>query len=176
MRRRVKASRNEGAIMIALLMLALQVAGPVETIDAPIPSGFKVGFKAAQADQSIEERVPTGETVEAWTRMVTVQRFGGPAQLGPHAFAERLGGLMARACPGAVLAPIVDGRDGAVAIATMRLDCPLNPATGKPETMFGRAFAGQSDLYVSQYAVRAKGDAAITATAGAYLDSVHVRK
>lgn len=159
-----------------ILLLALQAARPAETLDAPMPPGFTVGFSAARGDQNIEERIPAGETVEDWTRMITVQRMGGIAGVGAHAFAERLGTLMAQACPGATAAPIVDGTDGAAQSATMRVDCPRNPATGKPETMFGRILAGKTDIHVAQYALRAKADAADAATAARYLASVHLRK
>ena len=170
-----------GWMLAALVAVQGLVAGqsiPAETLTAPMPKEFKVGFTGAQGGQSIEERVPTGETVQNWTRMLTIQRFGGMAPMGTHALAERLGGMMAQACPGATVAPVVDGTDrtdGRVtATASLRVACPINPSTGKPETMIARAFQGTTDLHMAQYAWRSIPDAAQVAAATAWLASVRL--
>lgn len=161
-----------------LLMLAMAMVmqgGSVETLAAPMPSGFKVGHQAAQGGQTIEERVPVAETVEAWSQMITVQRFAGLAPVGPHRLLDRLSGLMATACPGATAAPVVDGIEGGHPIATLRVDCPMNAATGKPETMFARAFGGATDIHLVQYAYRSTPTSQQSDTATDYIASVHLR-
>lgn len=64
------------------------------------------------------------------------------------------------AMPGEALAP--------------RVACPLDPATDRPEPMPGGVFVGKADLHIAQDAVRGPADAAIAATAAAYLASVHL--
>jgi hypothetical protein len=160
-------------------MVTLQTASPaplspLEALEAPMPAGFKVGFTDAQDGQTMEERVPAAETVEAWTKMITLQRFAGLARVGPRALLEKLGALMIGACPGAVAEPIADGNDGARPTAALRVNCPLNPATGKPETMFARAFQGSSDIHLAQFAYRAIPSAGQAEVATKYLASVRL--
>lgn len=147
---------------------------PVERLVAPMPPGFQVGYSAEVGSQAIEERVPAGESIDRWTRMVTVQRLGRLATIGSHAFLTRMGGLWTRACPGATVSPISDGEVEGRPVASFRVDCPLNPQTGQPETMFARAFAGASDLHIVQYAFRSVPGAAEARAALAYLDSVRL--
>lgn len=130
-------------------------AAPAEWSGRPPASGFVVGFDKANAEQAIVERIPAGETVERWTRMLTSQRFIGRASdPGPRQLLVNIQNLLTRACPGGSTTPIVamtvSGRPG----ARMRSDCPLNPQTGLPETFFIIAFAGDKDLFAEQVAFR----------------------
>jgi hypothetical protein len=160
-------------------MIAMQAASPAptsppEALDAPMPAGFKVGFADARDGQTMEERIPAVETVDVWTRMITVQRFAGLARVGPRALLERLGALMIGACPGAAAEPVANGNDSGRPTASLRVNCPLNPATGKPETMFARAFQGSSDIHLVQYAYRAIPSAGEAEVATGYLNAVRL--
>ena len=61
-------------------LAAASIAGaqaPSEWLgQAPLPE-LVIGFQRAEARGMIVERIPPGETVEQWSRMVTVQRFAG---------------------------------------------------------------------------------------------------
>lgn len=162
-----------GWMLIAAMVLQ---GAPAEMLVASMPAGFKTGYEAAQGGQTIEERVPTAETVENWSRMITLQRFSGIAAVGAHGLLERLGGLMAQSCPGAKVGAITNGTEGGHPVAALRVDCPLNGATGKPETMFARAFQGASNVYLAQYAYRSKPTAEQAGTATAYLATVRLRE
>ena len=136
-----------------LAVSAPAVAAPEEWSGRPAAPGFVVGFEKANAEQSIVERVPAGETVENWTRMLTSQRFVGRASdPGPRQLLVNIQNLMEQACPGGSTSDIVtmtiSGRPAA------RSDCPLNPQTGLPETFFIIAFAGTNDLFAEQVAFR----------------------
>ena len=141
--------------IVAVLGLTLAAAGSAERIVTPPLPGFVVGYKAANAEQSIREEVPTGQTVERWTRMVTTQWFAGLARRASPAV--YVGNVIAGApssCPGARPGPVrsftIDGRPA----AQFRLDCPRMPSTGLPETFLFLAVAGQADMYVKQVAFR----------------------
>jgi hypothetical protein len=134
---------------------ATSLAAPPEWVGRPAASGFVVGFDKANAEQSIVERVPNGETVDEWTRMLTSQRFVGRGRdPGPHQLLANIQGLLAQQCPGGGTSPIVDMLVSGRPAAQMRSDCPLNPQTGKPETFFIVAVAGTKDLYSEQVAFR----------------------
>ena len=136
-------------------------AAPAEWSGRPSASGFVVGFDKANAEQAIVERIPAGETVERWTRMLTSQRFVGRASdPGPRQLLVNMQGLMKGACPGGSTSEIVMMTVSGRPAARMRSDCPLNPQTGLPESYFIVAFAGTSDLFAEQVAFRRVPNAA----------------
>ena len=131
------------------------MAAPAEwSMRVPVP-GFVVGFDRANSEQSIVERVPKGETVEKWTRMLTSQSFTGRGQdPGPRGMLFNMQGLMKEACPDGGTTSIVTMTVSGHPAARMRADCPLNSQTGLPETYFIVAFAGTRDLFAEQVAFR----------------------
>lgn len=137
---------------IASLPLSPAWADHLAAEDLP---GFVVGHEAANAEQSIREEVPAGETVEDWTRMVTTQRFGGAAaRVTPTGFLEMIGRNLAAVCPGARTSKILTNPRGGHAAAQVRAFCPLLAQTGKPETFIMLVIAGSEDLHVKQVAFR----------------------
>jgi hypothetical protein len=154
------------------LSIAAQGAAPEWIVQDPLP-GFFVDFREEGSDGMIVEQVPDGESVERWTRMVTVQRFGGAAQrLSPQALLGNMVDGLATSCRGARTSPIeavmVTGRPA----ARFRADCPNNPVTGLPETFVALAIAGAADLHVVQVAFRRVPSAADSAWAARQIDSV----
>jgi hypothetical protein len=143
-------------LMVILGTAAVPVtSAPSEWSGRPAAPGFIVGFDKANAEQAIVERVPAGETVERWTRMMTSQRFvGRAADPGPRQLLVNMQGLMKNACPGGSTSEIVVMTVSGRPAARMRSDCPLNPQTGLPESYFIVAFAGTNDLFAEQVAFR----------------------
>ncbi|MEO7603246.1 MAG: hypothetical protein ABIS39_08335 [Sphingomicrobium sp.] len=130
-------------------------AAPTEWAGRPAANGFVVGFDKANGEQAIVERIPVGETVERWSRMLTSQRFVGRARdPGPRQMLVNIQGLLAQGCPGGSTTPIVAMTVSGRPAARMRSDCPMNPQTGLPETFFIIAFAGTNDLFAEQVAFR----------------------
>ena len=139
----------------SLWFAAAAHAAPAEWSGRPPASGFVVGFEKANAEQSILERVPAGETVERWTRMLTSQRNTGRGRdPGPRQLLANMQELMGKSCPGGSTSEIVTMTVSGRPAARMRSDCPLNPQTGLPESYFIVAFAGTNDLFAEQVAVR----------------------
>jgi len=142
-------------IAIAISCLAPPVSAQPSSewlAQAPLPD-FVVGFRDAQNGGAIVERIPRRETVEIWTRMVTVQRF---ANIGPRIryWTDTFGPSLSQACPGAVVSRPVYSRAEGHQQVEFRVDCPRNPQTRQPETFLMRAIAGASDLYSAQIAFR----------------------
>jgi hypothetical protein len=104
------------------LVLFLGLAGPVLgedisggpkgfTVISPIfsqlvafklPTPFKTAFENATATQYIREAVPHGETVKAWTQMITVtgyKQLASNPRLTPRAFASQIARGFQRNCP-----------------------------------------------------------------------------
>jgi hypothetical protein len=142
---------------LAFLPAAAAAAPPTDAAErlvAPPLPGFVEGFARANAQQSIREEIPKGETVEAWTRMVTTQRFVGLAErASPLEYAGNILGNVPRSCPGAhATTPVTLTVSGRPAVQ-FQVDCPHSDG-GRPETFILLAVAGASDMHVKQVAWR----------------------
>jgi hypothetical protein len=123
-----------------------------EWLAMPMPEGFFTAHKQQAQVGTIEERIAKGETVEDWTRMVTLIALESPLSIQRYAatFDDRL----RSGCPGAVsTAMAYTDLAGHMALAS-RLDCPLNPQTGKPETLFYSVISVNGRLHMLQVAFR----------------------
>jgi hypothetical protein len=141
-------------LLAAPLVAWAQPAGREELVGPALP-GFVVGHDVGNERGSIREEIPRGETVEAWSRMVTSQRFAGLARIKPPMLYVRdsLAGLP-RACPGARVSPIAAVRISGRSAARVQVDCPRG-AGGRPESFMLLAVAGPSgDMHVKQVAWR----------------------
>lgn len=149
----MKAARWIIAVAVSSANHALAQPGG-ERLVPPPQADFVVGYSRSNGGASIEERVPRGETVEDWTRMITIQRFPNPAGLSGEELLRRMAEGLVGSCPGGrfstIAATTIDSRPA----SAMRGDCPRNPATGKPETLFARATAIAGFLHIAQVAFR----------------------
>ena len=139
--------------MVLVALTGTAVAG--ELLSGHGQAGFKLGYAATNAEQSIREFVPAGESVQDWSRMITDQRFTDRAKVfRPEAFAAVVAKGLRAGCPGGKAGKIVRFKIAGHAAARMRADCPRNPATGKPETFIMLVIAGSRDLHSRQVAWR----------------------
>ena len=153
-----------------LLSLVLVGAASLNSVSAQQPSpgylpehGERLVFtlpknfeKAYHSDRigSLTEYVPHGENVEAWTEMITAQIFLG-LKVDPAPFLQTVGGGFGKSCPG-FSSPqrIITGQANGYVVSMLVVKCPLNPATGKPETTLFRVIKGKDALYSVQHAWR----------------------
>jgi hypothetical protein len=162
-----------------MLALALLVSGAAAALEgenllAPMPDGFKVGYHVANDDEIMAEYVPSAETVDDWSRMVTVQVFHKLKNADPDGFAGNLAKGWREACPGGDGRNLTAGNENGYAYSLWAFECPLNPETAKPETMWLKATSGADGLYSVQYAYRSAADGALTLAAMTYLKGVSV--
>ncbi|HSV01958.1 MAG TPA: hypothetical protein VLI41_02025 [Phenylobacterium sp.] len=143
-----------------------------ENILLPLPQGFKVGYRARNAQAQITEYVPTSETVDDWSRMITEQIFYQRGKSDPETLPKGMVGAYQAACPGGAGRELGSEPENGYAVATWTFACPRNPSTGKPETMWMKVIAGGDALYAVQYAYRASASPALAAPALDYLKRV----
>lgn len=142
-----------------------------ERLVSPALPGFVQGHAAANAEQSIREDVPRGETVENWTRMVTTQRFSGlAARTTPAAYIQTILSQMPRACPGARSSAVANVQVGGTATSRLQVSCPRGTG-GRPETFLMLAIAGRADMHVKQVAFRGPTTPAGLAWANGFLNA-----
>jgi hypothetical protein len=115
------------------------------------PKDFKLGYQSSHDNSLLTEWVPSAETVEHWTQMLTVQVFRGAAVEAPI-FLGGIGKRYMDACPGTTAKGIYTGQVNGYVVSMLVLKCPLNPKTGKPETTAFRVIKGRDALYSVQRA------------------------
>jgi hypothetical protein len=144
--------------LLALLPLAAhaQQALRDENVIHSLPAGYKVDFQDRKGDMIITEMVPQAESVKDWTEMLTTQIFLGMTSTTPAAFQARMQQEWKAACQGAEIAPVASGQENGYPFAVWVQGCPLNSATGKPETTWFKAIQGKDSFYVVQRAFRSK--------------------
>ena len=136
--------RLNAAVSVVAGLVALAVAGIATAADVrdenllvPIPHGFVLGDQGRSGPGSdIAEYIPDGETVNAWSRMLTVQVFHNLKGFDPDRFAETIRDRGPASCPGEQGVLVKHGLEHGYAASLWLFTCPLNPQTGKPETFY----------------------------------------
>jgi len=129
------------------------------------PSTFVPVFEKTNGPSYIREAVPKGETVEAWTQMITVtgaKGIAGNPQVTPEKFAVSMAAGFKKACPDSFAvkpfgAAKFGDQDGFVAIVGCgRIE---TSADKHGETALIIAVKGSADYYTIQWAERAPSSA-----------------
>jgi hypothetical protein len=139
------------------LTLALMRTASAELINenllVEVPAGYKIDFQEHKPNSLMNEMVPTSETVNNWTEMVTVQIFYN-LKTTPDAFVGTMASGWIAACPGATSSSVAGGDENGYPAAVWLLKCPKNPATGKPEITWVKTMQGKDSFYVVQKAFK----------------------
>jgi len=136
----------------------------------PLAEGFVVAHRESVRGGTIEERVPQGETVQEWSRMITLLTIN--ADMPPGDYIDAFERHFAAECPGAPIGPRTATKVGAYPTLDGRSDCALLPATGKPQSYFYRIFRVGSTLHIAQIGFRRVPSASDTAWAQAQLSAL----
>ena len=174
--------RLNAAVSVVAGLVALAVAGIATAADVrdenllvPIPHGFVLGDQGRSGPGSdIAEYIPDGGTVNAWSRMLTVQVFHNLKGFDPDRFAETIRDRGPASCPGEQGVLVKHGLEHGYAASLWLFTCPLNPQTGKPETFYDKLISGTDALYSVQYSFRSTLDPEVVPSTLAFLDKVGV--
>lgn len=141
-------------IFAAAMGLMLQSA---PWLAMPMPEGFVTAHQQTAQMGSIEERILKGETVERWTRMVTLLTIN--LDMPAESYAAQFDQRLMQGCPGARPVKRAAAKIGSETGVDGWLACPRNPATGLPETLRYRVVRADGRLYMAQVAFRSVPDA-----------------
>jgi hypothetical protein len=162
------------AMAISGLATAAQAALQDENLLLPLPPGFSAGWQGHQGSETITEYVPAGESVDAWSQMVTQQIFHGRANVPPDGLPTFMSGVWKTVCPGGAVQKLGEAAENGYPAVIWSFACPRNPQTGKPENAWIKVIGGSDSLYSVQYAIRSDITAAAARSALAYLQRVTV--
>ncbi len=119
------------------------------------PKDFKIGFQWSHDNRSMTEFVPSSETVDDWSEILTVQIYRH-ATVDAATVLQGVGKRYTDACPGttAEKGGLFTGTVNGYVVSMLLLKCPRNPSSGKPETTAFRVIKGNDALYSVQHAWR----------------------
>ena len=118
------------------------------------PKQYKVGFQEQNSKFQMIEFIPENETVEQWSKMITVQTLYKSAKMRPTDFEQAMTQNLRKGCPTAEAAHVIDGIENGYPFSIwIEKFCP-DPATGKTETTYFKAIQGNEALYVVQKAFK----------------------
>jgi len=132
------------------------VAPPAsERAGGAAPSDFMMAAEVRGQSERRQEFVGPGETLQNWSRRVTVQRFGGASPtIDPLAFVRLGMEDLPRICPGATIGQVSETRISGRPAARVQAHCPRAPFGGGPESFVMLAFSGDSYMHAVSIAFR----------------------
>ena len=87
-------------ILILATLLTTGCATTMETVYVPADSaGWKLGYGSDHSNQTIAEYVPTNESINSWSKLLTIQFLEGVTQ-SPSVVMENLKARRQALCPG----------------------------------------------------------------------------
>ena len=144
-------------VTASLLFCVADAQSTSEDIYFDLPPGFEEGFEDDDESFFIQEWVPTGETVNDWSQMLTLTVQDIP-NLDPVEFFNHMADGWEEACPeyGAML--LHEGLENNYPVAVWFLKCPNNPMTSKPEFTYIKGISGNDNFYTVQLAYALQAD------------------
>lgn len=129
------------------------------------PSGFVLGFENVNGSNYIREVVPSGESVEKWTQMITVtgaKELAEQREIYPVTVASTIANGYKKFCPKTFSAmsltpPDIVGYQSFVALVGCGTVTGRNPAHSEAALII--AIKGASDYYTIQWATRGPASA-----------------
>jgi len=129
-----------------------------QIVAAPLPDGFAPAFENTNGGSYLLEAVPQGETLEAWTQMVTLSAAQGQGGVAGAAMgmANGLAAGYRAACPDLFVAEALPAPPvpGASEVFAAFMGCPAI-VNAPAEAMVVLVMGGAEDIYTLQWAARA---------------------
>ena len=129
---------------------------PGENFFLPSPAGYKIGHQQRQDKTQIIEQIPSNETIENWSEILTALIYFGGVGATPEQHYERIKTSALSDCNGAEVVLIAKGETNGYPYALWRMHCPLTRMTGKPEYSWVKAIGGKDSFYMVTIAFKRK--------------------
>lgn len=76
--------------IILILYSAGALSKPRYTLSYPIPNGWRLAYHIVKGKNDLKEFIPVEESLQRWTRMLTVQEFSGiPKEVTPEQYLRK---------------------------------------------------------------------------------------
>jgi hypothetical protein len=157
-------------LVLALFSVAAASAAQSEVFVLRMPQDFRLGWQKG----TWYEWIPSAESVEDWSQMITVQTYTVAPSVTQSEFLQGIAARWMKACPETPKPSMFSGQTNGYPVSMLLLSCPHNAQTGKPETTALRVILGNERLYSVQRAFRSVPQPEQLAVAMKFLGTVTV--
>ena len=112
------------------------------------PPGWIIGFHDRQGNVDLTELVPTGQSVQEWSEMLTVQIIDGKPEKSPADILKDQVGDIQKACEDVGAGPIGPRAENGYDTALRAIACTKSKKWGKGELNLYKVIRGEERLYV----------------------------
>ena len=143
-------------VALALFTNAASASLEGENLLQPLPAGFRIATQEHNHRAALTEMVPSAETVDSWTQMVTTQIYFGAS--GPS-FETYKSGMEQRwqtACDTTDSVPVTIGKENGYDFQIWMQSCHHADAKHPPEITWFKMIKGNDSTYVLQVAFHAE--------------------
>ena len=160
-------------VVLSIVASSGFAAVPAAALNVALPQvpGFHIGNQQQAGRAILVELVPVGQTVQRFTKMITLQTTPGAGSVPSATYVALFAKRYIATCPGSTATPVPMGPG----VAGIRIDCSRHPKTGRPETVFARALPAGPDMAMVQYMTAYMTMPAEAQFARNYLGSVALR-
>ena len=131
-------------------MAAEPVAEDTEQLDYFVPQGFKIAYQKQTETSKIVEIISEAETLENWSRMVTIKTFSDATQYDPEKYILEKSTRAREICGKVQVEPVTTAEQNGFSFSHKVIMCQPNIKTNKPEIMNIKAIKGKKAFYVAQ--------------------------
>ena len=124
-----------------------------ENANVVVPDGWVTAYEAEDKDEANIELIPPAETLENWTRMISIQIIKG-LKYQPDAFIEKLAQQISNDCENMRVRPGTSGRQNGYKYSYKIIDFSRNKQTNKSKIRHIKVIQDKKALYVIEASFR----------------------
>jgi hypothetical protein len=150
------------SILFSFLCFSAAAEEPIvketETLNYFVPEGFKIAYQNHDATSEIVEIISSTESLENWSRMITIQTFTDSYKYDPEKFILDISRLAKNQCGKVMVEPVAADQQNGFSFSHKVIMCEPNTKTDKAEIMNIKAIKGKQSFYVAQVINRVEID------------------
>lgn len=161
-------------LAVVLALPAVAAAQDAEMLMRSMPAGYHVEHEHSDGTTATTRMLPQGQSGNEWSELVTFHVFAGRKAASPERFQLALAAAWLELCHGGTAARVAQGKENGYTFSIWSQSCPLNPATGRPESTWTKAIEGNEGFYLVQKSFRFEPNDVQVRESIEYLGSVTV--
>jgi len=142
------------ALILFLFCLTAATADPVaqdtEQLSYFIPQGFTIAYQQQNQSSTVVEIISATETLDNWSRMVTIQSFSDASKYDPEKYILEISRRARELCGKVQVEPVATSQQNGFAFSHKVIMCEPNIKTNKSEITNIKAIRGKKAFYVAQ--------------------------